>query len=89
MEVHQQTDGNLAVHSEVGQDLRVVRRKQCDDGFDLNKNGIANEDIRATAEREGLALVNDRNRDLPLEYRLARVRRTNTREGRVERGDAP
>src|SRR5471030_1793827 len=64
VEVHQQTDGNLA-HSEVGQKLRVVRRKQCDDEFDLNKDGIANEDIRAKAEREGLALVNDRNRDLP------------------------
>ena len=44
-----------------------MRRKQCDDGFDLNKDGIANEDIRAKAEREGLALVNDRNRGLPLE----------------------
>jgi hypothetical protein len=46
VEVHQQTAGNLA-HSEVGQSLRVVCRKQCDDGFDLNKDGIANQDIRA------------------------------------------
>jgi hypothetical protein len=35
VEIHQQTDGNLA-HSGVGQNLRVVHRKQCDDGFDLN-----------------------------------------------------
>src|SRR5260370_498285 len=66
MEVHQQTDGNLA-HSEVAQNLRVVHRKQCDDGFDLNKDGIAHKNIRAKAEREGLAFVNDRDRDLPLE----------------------
>jgi hypothetical protein len=64
-EVHQQT----LAHSEVGQNLRLVRQKQGDDGFDLNKDGVAEEDS-ARSRAGGVALVNDRNSDFPLERNI-------------------
>ena len=66
VEIQQQSNANLA-HSEIGQHLRIMSRKQHGDGFYFQQNSARNHEVGSESERKGLAFIDHRERDLPLE----------------------
>ena len=66
LKIHQESEAAFR-HLEVGEELRLMNRRQCVDGLHLNHHRVLAQQIEAIARSDRNALVGDRQGDLSLD----------------------